>query len=80
MDKHYCINCDQPVQIRVQHRKVRFPYLEKGSTWAMAKSLTYEEKYAVCQFCEQEIYDPLINDLNITAREAEVRRYEHDRK
>lgn len=79
MDKHYCINCDQPVQIRVQHRKARFPYLEKGSTWAMAKSLMYEEKYAVCQFCGQEIYDAQINDLNIEARAAEVRKYKENK-
>jgi len=66
MSDHYCINCDEKVPIWIRYRRVRFVY--------RTKPLVCEEKYAVCQFCGEEVYIPQINDWNAAARKEEIRR------
>jgi hypothetical protein len=34
------------------------------------KSYSYEETYAKCKICEDEIYVPMVNDINAVARET----------
>lgn len=78
---HYCINCDQKVPIWIRTRRIRFPlYKKDGIYWAVETYLVYEEKYAVCQFCGREVYDPKSNDQNIAARAAEIRKYKEEQK
>ena len=29
---------------------------------------TYDEAYAICQFCGKEVYDPQVNGMNVERR------------
>lgn len=76
MSDHYCINCDKKVPIWPRRRRVRFPLYKKDGIWWLVEAyVTYEEEYAVCQFCGHEVYVPEINDRNVKARGEAIRQY-----
>lgn len=33
-----------------------------------SRTTTYDEAYAICQFCGKEVYDPKVNDMNVERR------------
>lgn len=56
----FCINCDRKVPVWIRHRTER---IKRGDS-----VVTYDELYAVCQFCNEEVYDPKVNDMNVERR------------
>ena len=34
----------------------------------VTRTITYNEVYAVCQFCGKEVYDPKVADMNVRRR------------
>ena len=56
MSDNYCIHCDRKVPVWIRERTMTLKY---GS-----RMTTYDEAYAICQFCGKEVYDPKVNDMN----------------
>lgn len=57
MSDNYCANCGKNVPIWIRHRAVTLRYGKRRTT--------YDELYAICQFCNEEVYSPKINGMNI---------------
>lgn len=60
MSDNYCNNCKKKVPIWIRERTMTLKY---GSLMT-----TYDEAYAICQFCGKEVYDHKINDMNVERR------------
>ena len=60
MSDNYCSNCKKKVPIWIRERTMTLKY---GS-----RITTYDEVYAVCQFCGKEVYDPKVNAMNMERR------------
>ena len=60
MSDNYCDNCKKNVPIWIRERTVTLKY---GSSMT-----TYDEAYAICQFCGKEVYDPKVNGMNVERR------------
>ena len=56
MNDSYCADCCKNVPIWIRHKKVALKY--------NTRMIAYDELYAVCQFCGNEVYDPKVNDMN----------------
>ena len=56
MNDSYCDNCKKKVPIWIRERTVTLKY---GS-----RMTTYDEAYAICQFCGKEVYDHDVDDMN----------------
>lgn len=61
MSDNYCICCDRKVPVWLRDRTVRLLVSE-------SKTVTYDEVYAICQYCGEEVYDPKANDMNVERR------------
>ena len=59
MCNNYCIRCACKVPEFFGHRRV---LIEHGSI-----KTTFDEEYAICQYCGEEVYDPKVHDRNVTA-------------
>lgn len=60
MSDNYCDNCGKKVPIWIRY---------KTQTIKCAFHMTtYDEVYAVCQFCGKEVYDPKVSDMNVRRR------------
>ena len=60
MSDNYCDNCGKKVPIWLRYKTQTIKYV--------ARIITYDEVYAVCQFCGKEIYDPKVADMNVQRR------------
>lgn len=60
MSDNYCVNCCKNVPIWIRHKTVTL----KCNT----RMITYDELYAVCQFCGNEVYDPKVENMNAKRR------------
>ena len=60
MSDNYCNNCKKKVPIWIRERTMTLKY--------GARMATYDEAYAICQFCGKEVYDPKVNDMNMKRR------------
>ena len=60
MNDGYCDNCKKKVPIWIRERAVTLKY---GS-----RMTTYDEAYAICQFCGKEVYDLTVEDMNMKRR------------
>ena len=56
MSDNYCTNCGKKVPIWIRHKTVNLKY--------SARLITYDELYAVCQFCGEEVYDSKVDNMN----------------
>lgn len=60
----YCLNCARHVGFRVLVKNGGLDAPSGG------KYLVFDELVAVCCKCGEEVYSPLINDINVESREA----------
>lgn len=60
MSDNYCTNCGKKVPIWIRHKTVNLKY--------SARLITYDELYAVCQFCGKEAYDLTVENMNAQRR------------
>ena len=60
MNDGYCGNCKKKVPIWIRSRDATIRYNNR--------TMTYDQAYAICQFCGKEVYDPKINDMNVERR------------
>ena len=60
MNDGYCNNCKRKVPVWIRSRDATIRYNNRA--------ITYDEAYAVCQFCGKEVYDPKVNDMNAERR------------
>ena len=60
MNDGYCDNCKKKVPVWIRSRDVTIRYNNR--------TMTYDEAYAVCQFCGKEVYDSKIADMNTERR------------
>lgn len=60
MSDNYCNNCKKKVSIWIMERTVT---LKHAYDW-----VSYDEAYAICQFCGKEVYDTKVNDMNVERR------------
>jgi RNase P subunit RPR2 len=58
----FCSTCARPTTYSLHTRQDTFT--------VRGKSYGYEETYAKCKICEDEIYVPMVNDINAVARET----------
>lgn len=56
MNDGYCNNCKRKVPVWIRYRKATIRYNNR--------TMTYDEAYAVCQFCGREVYDLTVEDMN----------------
>lgn len=56
MSDSYCINCKKKVPVWIRHKTRTIKYA--------LRTVTYDEVYAVCQFCGREAYDLTVEDMN----------------
>ena len=56
----YCDNCGRKVSTWIRSRKATIEYNNRTTT--------YDEAYAVCQFCGEEAHDLVVEDMNNTRR------------
>ena len=52
----YCDNCGSKVSTWIRSRKATIEYNNRTTT--------YDEAYAVCQFCGEEAHDLVVEDMN----------------
>ena len=52
----YCDNCGRKVSTCLRSRKATIEYNNRTTT--------YDEAYAVCQFCGEEAHDLVVEDMN----------------
>ena len=57
MNDGYCDNCKKKVPVWIRSRDATIRYNNRTTT--------YDEAYAICQFCGKEVYDPKVNDMNV---------------
>ena len=57
MNDNYCNNCGKKVPIWIRYKTVNLKYA--------TRKVTYDELYAVCQFCGEKVYDPKVENMNI---------------
>lgn len=60
MSDNYCDNCGKKVPIWIRYKTQTIKY--------SSRMTTYDEVYAVCQFCGKEVYDPKVADMNVRRR------------
>lgn len=72
MDRAYCINCDEKVPFVWKSRPVHITVTT--SAHPQPVEFTYDEQYAVCSKCGEEIYVAFINDLNVDMKEKLYKR------
>lgn len=60
MNDGYCNNCKRKVPVWIRSRNTTIKYKNRTKT--------YDEAYAVCQFCGEEAYDYVVEGINITRR------------
>ena len=60
MNDGYCDNCKKKVPVWIRSRDATIRYNNRTTT--------YDEAYAICQFCGKEVYDPKVNDMNVERR------------
>lgn len=60
MSDNYCNNCGKKVPIWIRYKTMTIKY--------STRQVTYDELYAVCQFCGKEVYDPKVENMNIQRR------------
>lgn len=60
MSDNYCVNCCKNVPIWIRYKTVTL----KCNT----RMITYDELYAVCQFCGNEVYEPKVENMNAERR------------
>lgn len=60
MNDSYCNNCKKKVPIWMREKTTTIKYV--------TRIITYDEVYAVCQFCGKEVYDPKVADMNVRRR------------
>ena len=60
MNDGYCDNCKKKVPVWIRGRTMTLKY---GS-----RMTTYDEAYAVCQFCGKEAHDLTVEDMNMKRR------------
>ena len=60
MNDGYCDNCKKKVPVWIMGRTMTLKY---GS-----RMTTYDEAYAVCQFCGREVHDLTVEDMNMKRR------------
>lgn len=60
MNDNYCDNCKKKVPVWIRSRDATIRYNNR--------TMTYDEVYAVCQFCGKEVYDPKVADANVLRR------------
>lgn len=60
MNDGYCDNCKRKVPVWIRYRKATIRYNNR--------TMTYDEAYAVCQFCGKEAHDLRMEDMNTKAR------------
>jgi YgiT-type zinc finger domain-containing protein len=60
MRDDYCTNCRKDVPIRIRSKTVTLKY--------RTRMITYDELYAVCQFCGDEVHDPNVENMNAERR------------
>lgn len=60
MNDNYCNNCKKKVPVWMREKKTTIKYV--------TRIITYDEVYAVCQFCGKEVYDSKAADMNIERR------------
>lgn len=73
MSDNYCDNCKKRVPIWIRYRTKAIKYAPPMTT--------YEEVYAICQFCGKEVYDHDVEDMNIRRRSfatAAIPHYSND--
>lgn len=56
MSDNYCDNCGKKVPIWIRYKTQTIKYASRITT--------YDEVYAVCQFCGREVYDHKVADMN----------------
>lgn len=61
MSDNYCNNCKKKAPVWLRDRTVHLLVSD-------SRTVTYDEVYAVCQFCGKEVYDPKATDMNIERR------------
>ena len=60
MNDSYCNNCKKKVPVWIRSRDATIRYNNR--------TITYDEAYAVCQFCGKEVYDSKAADMNTERR------------
>lgn len=60
MNDGYCDHCKKKVPVWIRERTMTLKY---GS-----RMTTYDEAYAVCQFCGREAHDLTVEDMNVERR------------
>lgn len=60
MSDNYCDNCGKKVPIWIRYKTQTIKYASRMTT--------YDEVYAVCQFCGKEVYDSKTADMNTERR------------
>lgn len=59
MCNNYCIRCACKVPVFFGHRRV---LIERNSI-----KTAFDEEYAICQYCGEEVYDSKVHDRNVKA-------------
>jgi hypothetical protein len=59
--KAFCINCDKEVDCIIGFRFIK-------NIKVKDIEISYDEMFALCKECGNEIYVPQINDVNVNAR------------
>ena len=72
MDKAYCINCNEKVPFIWKSRPVHI--IITTTAHPQPVEFTYDEQYALCSKCGEEIYIACINDINADMREKLYKR------
>ena len=60
MNDGYCDNCKKKVPVWIRSRDATIRYNNRTTT--------YDEAYAVCQFCGKEAHDLTVEDMNMKRR------------
>ena len=60
MNDGYCDNCKKKVPVWIRSRDATIRYNNRTTT--------YDEAYAVCQFCGKEAHDLTVEDMNMERR------------
>lgn len=56
MSDNYCDNCGKKVPVWIRYKTQTIKYA--------LRTVTYDEVYAVCQFCGKKVYDSNVADMN----------------
>ena len=61
MNDGYCDNCKKKVPVWLRDRTVRLLVSD-------SRTVIYDEAYAICQYCGEEVYDSKTADMNTERR------------